>query len=72
VLTASARSELEDRRPAELLLLGQTAAPFPAALRQLDGFRPKLMRTGELRSGPLVLHVWLLRLGVYAHPPSGG
>jgi Dolichyl-phosphate-mannose-protein mannosyltransferase len=72
VLSASARSEIEDRRPAELLLLGQTAAPFPAALRQLHGFRPKLMRAGELRSGPLVLHVWLLRLGVYTHPPSGG
>ena len=27
------------------------------------------MRTGALRAGPLVLHVWLIRLGVYYHHP---
>jgi hypothetical protein len=71
-LTAPDLQQLRLRRPAELLLLNDTAAPFPTALRQLHGFRPKLMRAAELRSGSLVLHVWLLRLGVYAQPPSGG
>jgi hypothetical protein len=71
-LTALDLQRLRLRRPAELLLLNHTAAPFPAALRQLHGFRPTLMRAARLRSGSLVLHVWLLRLGVYARPSSGG
>jgi hypothetical protein len=69
-LTAAARSRLRNRRPAELLLLGRSAAPFPWALRSLAAFRPTLLRAAELRSGPLVLHVCLLRLGRYYHPPT--
>ncbi len=71
-LTQSDRRKLMSRRPAELLLAGNSAASFPTALRQLSAFRPALMRAGELRAGPLVLHVWLIRLGTYYHPPARG
>ena len=69
-LTQSDRQKLTSRRPAELLLVGQSAASFPAALHHLSAFRPALMRAGALRAGPLVLHVWLIRLGAYYHPPA--
>ncbi|MBO0808636.1 MAG: hypothetical protein J2P32_10095, partial [Actinobacteria bacterium] len=69
-LAARDRRRLRFRRPAELLLLGRSAASFPAARRALAAYRPVLVRAGELRSGPLVLHVWLLRLNVYYHPPG--
>jgi hypothetical protein len=72
LLTKRDRYLLEDRRPAELLLYANSAATFPAALRELAAFRPALMRTGVLRSGPVVLHAWLIRLGVYYHPPGPG
>jgi 4-amino-4-deoxy-L-arabinose transferase-like glycosyltransferase len=63
------RAKFSRRRPAELLLFGSSAASFPAALRNLAGYRPTLMRSGELRAGPVLLHVWLIRLGVYYDPP---
>lgn len=69
-LTQSDRRKLTSRRPAELLLASKSASPFPTALRHLSAFRPALMRAGELRAGPLVLHVWLIRLGAYYHPPA--
>ena len=69
-LTQSDRQKLTSRRPAELLLVGKSAASFPTALHHLSAFRPVLMRAGELRAGPLVLHVWLIRLGAYYHPPA--
>ncbi|HEY1345299.1 MAG TPA: hypothetical protein VGF54_09970, partial [Streptosporangiaceae bacterium] len=54
----------------ELLFVGRSAASFPQALRALAAFRPTLERAGELRAGPLVLHAWIVRLGVYYHPPA--
>jgi hypothetical protein len=66
-LTAADRNMLELRRPAEVLLFARSAATFPAALRALRAFRPDLMRTATLRSGPAILHVWLVRLGRYYH-----
>jgi hypothetical protein len=63
------RQKFNRRRPAELLLFGSSAASFPAALRNLAAYRPALMRSEELRAGPVLLHVWLIRLGVYYHPP---
>ena len=68
--TVRDRDMLKSRRPPELLLMGSSAASFPAALRELSAFRPTLTRAGELRAGPLVLHVWLIRLGLYYHPPA--
>ena len=64
-LTAADRAMLRARRPAELLLYDTSAASFPAALRNLGHFQPTLVRATVLRSGALVLHVWLVRLGRY-------
>jgi hypothetical protein len=64
------RRMIRDRRPAEMLLLGDAAKPFPVAVRALARFRPSVVHTGELRAGPLVMHVWLVRLGAYYHPPA--
>jgi hypothetical protein len=69
-LTATDRAKLSRRRPAELLLFARSAASFPAALRNLAAYRPVLMRSEEFRAGPLVLHAWLIRLGVYYQPPK--
>jgi len=64
-LTAADRAMLRTRRPAEVLLYDTSAASFPAALRNLGHFQPTLVRATVLRSGSLVLHVWLIRLGRY-------
>jgi hypothetical protein len=66
--TAADRAMLRARRPAELLLYNTSAASFPAALRNLSHFRPAVVRTTVLRSGSLILHVWLIRLGRYYNP----
>jgi hypothetical protein len=68
-LISADRAKLSRRRPAELLLFGTSAASFPAALRSLAAYRPVLMRSEELVAGSVVLHVWLIRLGVYYHSP---
>lgn len=69
-LTVLDRHMLRRRRPAELLLFDYSAASFPTALRRLASFQPALARAGELRAGDLVLHVWLIRLGIYYHPSA--
>jgi hypothetical protein len=72
VLSHFSRRILAFRRAPELMILDSTAAPFPAALKALWRYRPLLLRTVTLRSGPLRLHVWLVRLRVYYHPPGRG
>ena len=62
--------ELQRHQPAELLLFDSSAASFPAAVSKLAAFRPVLIRSGVLRAGRVVLHVWLIRLGIYYHPPK--
>lgn len=69
-LTQGDRRLLDERRPAEILLLDSSAASFPAALRSLADYRPVLIRSAVLRSKPLVLHVWLIRLDRYYHEPG--
>ena len=64
-LTAADRAMLNARRPAEVLLYDTSAASFPTALRNLSDFQSALIRATVLRSGSLVLHVWLIRLGRY-------
>ena len=71
-LTAADRAMLRARRPAELLVYGTSAAAIPAALRNLGQFRPVLVRATVLRGGSQALHVWLIRLGRYYHPPAAG
>jgi hypothetical protein len=63
-------SLIVNRRPAEMLFLGDSTAPFEAALRRLAPFQPSVVRTGEIRAGPLVMSVWLVRLGAYYHPAT--
>jgi hypothetical protein len=58
------------RRPAEMLFLGDSTAPFEAAVRRLAPFRPSVVRTGDLRAGPLVMRVWLVRMGAYYDPAA--
>lgn len=60
--------QLHQRRPAELLLFDSSGTSFPTALRKLAPFRPHLVRADVLRAGPVTLHVWLIRLGLYYHP----
>jgi hypothetical protein len=69
-LAGEDRRMIRDRRPAELLVLGDTATPFRTAVGELHRFGPSLVHAGELRAGPLVMRVWLLRLGAYYHPPA--
>jgi hypothetical protein len=69
VLSKSGRKVLSTRRPAEVLLFARSAASFRAAVRALAFYRPAVLRKAALRSGPLVLHVWLVRLDRYYHPP---
>jgi 4-amino-4-deoxy-L-arabinose transferase-like glycosyltransferase len=68
--TSADRAMLRARRPAELLLYDTSAASFPTVLRNLGHFRPTLVRATVLRSGPLILHVWLIRLGKYYRSPA--
>jgi MFS family permease len=69
-LAGEDRRMIRSRRPAEMLLLGDSAAPFRAAVGRLARFQPSLVHAGELQAGPLVMHVWLVRLGAYYHPPA--
>jgi hypothetical protein len=69
-LTWLGRYMLGTVRPGELLFLSSTAAAFPTALHSLAAYRPTLTRAGELHAGPLVLHVWVVRLGTYYRLPE--
>ncbi len=68
-LTIVDREKLAIRQAPELLLFDIPARSFPQAMRELAAFQPTLIRAGDLRAGPLSLHVWLVRLGIYYHPP---
>ena len=68
-LSAKDRRSLKARRPAELLLFDIPPGSFPSAMRALAAYQPTLVRAGDLRAGPLALHAWVVRLGVYYHPP---
>jgi hypothetical protein len=69
-LSSADQRMLRSRRPAEVLLFDTSAAAFPAALRNLSAFAPTLVRSDTLRAGQLVLHVWVIRLGIYYDPPA--
>jgi hypothetical protein len=43
---------------------------FPATLRALRRYDPTFLRAIVLRSGDVVLHAWLISLGVFMHPPD--
>jgi hypothetical protein len=64
-LTPADVDELESRRPAELLLLNTTGTGLGPSLRALARYRPELLRSSVLRSGPVAVHVWLINLRAF-------
>jgi len=64
-LTVADRSDLEQRKPAELLVLN--AQNLSATLRALAPYDPTLLRTKVLRSGDFAVNLALISLGVYMH-----
>ncbi len=56
---------LEQRRPAELLLLDTEHVDPSPALNALGAFKPVLMREAALRSGSFVVYAWLINLRVF-------
>jgi hypothetical protein len=70
VLTVPDVAMLATRRPAEILLLSTTGAMFQSAFAYLGPYRPVLVRTGVLRDGQAMLHVWLIVLRAFAANPT--
>jgi hypothetical protein len=70
ILTRRDIRQLEQRRPAELMLLDTSDGTFRQAVHSLAAYRPLRLRAATLRSGPIVLHVLLIRLRIYYHPPG--
>jgi hypothetical protein len=68
-LSAPALHMIEQRQPAQILLLSFTGQDFAQSLTALAPFRPVLVRTGILRSGPVALHVSLIDLDQYDRNP---
>jgi hypothetical protein len=68
-LTHRDKRILRQRRPPELMVLDTSARPFHQAVHSLAAYRPLQLRAATLRSGSLVLHVLLIRLRIYYHPP---
>jgi hypothetical protein len=61
--TVNDKKLLAARKPAEILVLD--AANFPATLRALAPYDPRLLRATVLRSGDFAVHAWLIALGAY-------
>jgi len=64
-LTARDKDILEERTPAELLVLD--TPNFPATLSALSAFDPTVLRQTVLKSGGFMVHAWLVSLGVFVH-----
>ncbi|MHB8293816.1 MAG: hypothetical protein ACYDH5_04180 [Acidimicrobiales bacterium] len=65
---AAALHYLSARRPAQLLMMSQQRADPQAVLRSLRPAAPVLVRSTVLRSGPIVLRLWLFDLNAYMRP----
>ncbi|MEA2638572.1 MAG: hypothetical protein QOE18_1629, partial [Chloroflexota bacterium] len=64
-LSVPGRQMIEQRKPAQVLLLSFTGKDFAQSLTALSPFHPELVRAGILRSGSVALHVWLIDLNQY-------
>jgi 4-amino-4-deoxy-L-arabinose transferase-like glycosyltransferase len=64
-VTRNTRALLENRRPAELLLLDTLHIDPRPELQALGSFRPVLMRATALRSGSFVVYAWLINLRAF-------
>jgi hypothetical protein len=69
VLSPPGRQMIEQRQPAQILLLSFTGQDFAQSVTALAQFQPVLVRTGILRSGPVALHVSLIDLDLYDRNP---
>jgi hypothetical protein len=69
VLSAPGRQMIEQRQPAQVLLLSFTGQDFAQSLTALAPFQPALIRSAILRSGSVALHVWLIDLDQYDRSP---
>jgi hypothetical protein len=72
VLTRADRAKLDERRPAELLLLGPSGGWMPAATAALAPYDPTVLRSAVLRAGSYTLFVRLLALHAYPPLPAAG
>ena len=68
-LSIPGREMIEQRQPAQILLLSFTGQDFAQSLTALSPFAPRLVRTAVLRSGSVALHVWLIDLDRYYRGP---
>jgi hypothetical protein len=68
-LSAPGRQMIEQRQPAQVLLLSFTGQDFAQSLTALSPFAPRLVRTAILESGSVALHVWLIDLDQYYRGP---
>jgi dolichyl-phosphate-mannose-protein mannosyltransferase len=69
VLSPPAVQMIEQRQPAQILLLSFTGQDFAQSVTALAQFQPVLVRSAILRSGPVALHVALIDLDQYDRRP---
>jgi hypothetical protein len=71
-LTIAGQFTINQRRPAQILLMDLRGKGFKAAFRQLalHGYRPRIVRSGALRDGGYAVHVELIDLLKYLKTPS--
>ena len=70
VLTTAGMFTINHRRPAQILLMDLKGRDFKKAVRELDPYRPKVIRSGVLRDGAYALHVELVDLLKYLKRPT--
>jgi hypothetical protein len=64
-LAAAGKFKIEERRPAQVLLMSVNGDGFPQAVRSLSPFQPVVVRRGVLADGSFHLHLWLVDLRRY-------
>ncbi|MGP8162683.1 MAG: hypothetical protein ACLQAN_02725 [Acidimicrobiales bacterium] len=69
-LIPSAKENIEERRPAEVLLMSLNGLHFSRAVWWLTPFAPRVVKKAVLADGAFHLHVWLVDLR-YLRPPKG-
>jgi hypothetical protein len=69
VLSPPARQMIEQRQPAQILLLSFTGQDFAHSVTALAPFQAVVVRTAVLRSGPVAVHVSLIDLDLYDRHP---
>ncbi len=69
-LVPLASSNIEYRRPAEILLMSVTGQDFFKAVKWLKPFKPQVVKQGVLSDGSYHLHLWLVDLRRYLRHPS--